>query len=144
MSNAEILNLLPHRPPFLFIDEINSVEDKKLTASKKITGEEDFFKGHFPGNPVMPGVLLCETIFQAGALLMAKTNLDTNLQDATPVVTRIMGSKFKNIVRPGDLLNISVELAEQMGHAYFMKGKIKVDNKLMVSCEFACALISQS
>lgn len=135
-----ILDNIPQRDPFLFIEEIVCREENSITTSKKITGEEDFFKGHFPGRPVFPGVLMCEACFQTGALLMALKGQGAG-NTKTAVVTRIQGTKFRNMAKPGDLLNIKVDLVEEMANAAFMKGKITADGKTIMTIEFACAVV---
>lgn len=131
----EILQAIPQRPPFLFVDKIVERNDNFIKTQKYLSGEEDFFKGHFPDNPIMPGVLLCEAVFQSGALLMAN---DTNNQKKLAVVSRIQNTKFKKLVRPKDTLEIEVELKEQISTAYYMHGKIKVDGSVALIIDFAC------
>lgn len=138
-ATNEVLNGIPQRPPFLFVDSIVQVENNKIVTTKYLTGNEDFFKGHFPENPIMPGVLLSEATFQTGALLMSKLSADGKCPLA--VVTRINSTKFKNLVKPKDQLMIEVELLEKLDNAYFMKGKIKVNDKVVMSNEFTCATI---
>jgi 3-hydroxyacyl-[acyl-carrier-protein] dehydratase len=135
----EILNLVPQRPPFLFIDKIIQKEDKKIITEKYVSETEDFFKGHFPGNPIMPGVLLSEATFQSAAALMALRK--GHLNGKTAVVTRINSTKFKNLVRPKDLLVIEVELVDELENASYLKGSIKVNGKTVMSNEFAVALV---
>ncbi|MDY6862003.1 MAG: 3-hydroxyacyl-ACP dehydratase FabZ family protein, partial [Thermodesulfobacteriota bacterium] len=107
----EILKAIPHRPPFLFVDKIVELSDTRIKTTKLIDPEEPFFKGHFPGNPIMPGVLVCESIFQAGAILFSKiAGITGDLAYGTPLLTRINQAKFKGMVKPGDLLEIEAEL----------------------------------
>jgi 3-hydroxyacyl-[acyl-carrier-protein] dehydratase len=134
--DLDIKELIPQRPPFLFVDKILSLEEKKIKTSLTLTGEEDFFKGHFPGNPIMPGVLLQEALFQSGAALMAK-----NSSSGLGVVTRVQNAKFKNIVRPGDMLEMEVELVETLANASYMKGSIQVNGKIVLVLEFTVASI---
>jgi 3-hydroxyacyl-[acyl-carrier-protein] dehydratase len=139
----DFIDRIPQRPPFLFIDrEIDRTENKIITE-KKITGEEDFFKGHFPGNPVLPGVIQCEAVFQTGALLMSYLGESAG-ENNTAVVTRVQNAKFKNIVRPGETLTIQVELKEMMGPAAFMKGKITSNDKTVLVMDFACSIIDNN
>lgn len=135
-----ILENIPQREPFLFIENIVDRCENSITTSKKLTGEEDFFKGHFPGRPVFPGVLMCEAVFQTGALLMSLKGQGAGATK-TAVVSRIQGCKFKNIARPGDLLHITVDFVESLANAAFMKGKITADGKTIMSIEFATTLV---
>ena len=135
-----ILANIPQRDPFLFIENIVERGENSITTSKMLTGEEDFFRGHFPGRPVFPGVLMCEAVFQTGALLMALKGESAG-NSKTALVTRIQSTKFKNMARPGDLLLISVDFVEMLANAAFMKGKIKVAEKTIMTIEFAATLI---
>ncbi len=136
----EILKRIPQRDPFLYIEKIVDRGENVITTSKKITGSEDFFKGHFPGDPIMPGVLLCEAAFQSGALLMSYI-MEGGLEGKTAVVSRIKNAKFKNMVRPGDEIIIDTKLDEQIDNAAFMSAKIKVDSKVVLQISYACALV---
>lgn len=131
-----ITELIPQRPPFLFVDKIIERTDKSITTSLKVTGNEDFFKGHFPGNPIMPGVLLQEALFQSGAALMAGRE-----GGGLGVVTRVQNAKFKNMVKPGEELIMEVELTESISNAHYMKGTTKVNGKTVLVLEFAVASI---
>jgi 3-hydroxyacyl-[acyl-carrier-protein] dehydratase len=140
--DQEILNRIPQRAPFLYGDKILDRTDKSITTSHYISGEEDFFKGHFPGQPIMPGVLLCEAAFQTGALLMSYI-VEGGLAGKTAVVSRIQSAKFKTLVKPQDTLQINVSLTEFLSNAAFMKGKITVNDKVALQIEFACTLIGE-
>lgn len=135
-----ILANIPQREPFLFIENIVDRSENSITTSKKLTGEEDFFRGHFPGRPVFPGVLMCEACFQTGALLMALKGQGAG-NTKTAVVSRIQNTKFKNIAKPGDTLHITVDFVEMLANAAFMKGKITSEGKTIMSIEFAATLI---
>ena len=134
----DVLNAIPHRPPFLFVDKIIELTDTKIKTTKEISPEEEFFKGHYPGNPIMPGVLICESIFQTGAILLS--HIITDISEGTPVLTRISNGKFKNIVRPGSTLEIEAEVVERVSNAFFLKGKASVEGKTAVTVKFGVSL----
>jgi 3-hydroxyacyl-[acyl-carrier-protein] dehydratase len=135
----EVLKAIPHRPPFLFVDNIVELTETRIKATREIKAEESFFQGHYPGNPIMPGVLICESIFQTGAILLSK--IIGYSGDGTPVLTRIGNAKFKNMVKPGDTLEMEAELVERVGNAFFLKGKSSVAGKTVVTVEFAVTLV---
>ncbi|MFQ5647151.1 MAG: 3-hydroxyacyl-ACP dehydratase FabZ [bacterium] len=140
----EILQTIPHRPPFLLVDRIVELAEDKITTEKLISPDESFFAGHYPGNPVMPGVLVCEAVFQSGALLVAKkieSEAPGKKPGGFPVLTRIREAKFKKMVLPGDLLEMEAEITEKLGSAYFMKGTARVKGLVSVRVKFAATLV---
>jgi 3-hydroxyacyl-[acyl-carrier-protein] dehydratase len=137
----EVLRAIPHRPPFLFVDQVVEVTDKKIKALRKMDPEEAFFKGHYPGYPIMPGVLVCEAIFQTGAILLSR--IMTDVGEGVPVLGRINNAKFKQMVKPGDTLELEAELVERMGTAYFLKGRASVRGKTAVTVEYAVTLAKE-
>lgn len=138
----EISRLIPHRAPFLWVDKIISHADDTIITEKTIPAELDLFTGHYPGNPIMPGVLLCEAIFQSGALLIGKMNQSPDRNPSTiPVLTRISNAKFKRSVMPGDTVRIQVQLIEAISSVSFFKGNMKVKGKTAVQVDFACAMV---
>ena len=137
-----IIDRIPHRPPFLWLDRILELADESIRAEKTIPADLDIFKGHYPEYPLMPGVLLCEAVFQAGALLIGELLKGKQETSGVPVLTRIIGAKFKREVRPGDTIEIRAALKEQLGPARFLKGSVRVEGQLAVQVEFACALKS--
>jgi len=142
--SPEIFEAIPHRPPFLWIDRVISYDSRTIITEKFISPDLDVFQGHYPGYPLMPGVLLCEAVFQTGALFMAKTLLDSEETkksgEKAPVLTRIKGAKFKREVKPGDTIRIHVTLDENIGNAWFFKGKVLVKDKTAVKVTFGCTL----
>jgi 3-hydroxyacyl-[acyl-carrier-protein] dehydratase len=144
----DILQYIPHRPPFLWVDSIISCKDDQLEAEKYIDPALPVFEGHYPGHPLMPGVLLCESIFQAGAALITEIQTRRNAAASTdeniPVLTRIENARFKQQIHPGDTIRIHVSLVEVVGPAWFMKGKITVNNKTAVTVKFTCAVVPSS
>lgn len=140
MEHAFITQRLPHRPPFLFLDRVLSLEAAAIVAEKHIPGDWPVFAGHYPDHPLVPGVLLCEAVFQAAALLMAeRLGHGSERRDTLPVLTRIHGARFKREVGPGALLEIRAELKERLGTAWLFKGSVRVQGKLALQVEFACA-----
>lgn len=137
----QLLKHIPQREPFLMLDGIVDETADRVTTYKDLTGTEDWFKGHFPGNPVMPGVLMCEAVFQTGAYLMSRRGQSADARTKTAVVTRIQGAKFKNMARPGDRLLITVDFGEMLANAAFMKGKVMVGERTIMTIEFAAALV---
>jgi len=143
-SNEEIYGAIPHRPPFLWVDSIVSFDARTIVTEKFIAPDLDLFRGHYPGYPLMPGVLLCEAVFQTGALFMAKILQESGQSlksgERTPVLTRIKEAKFKREVKPGDTIRMHVTLDENIGNAWFFKGKVLVDNRTAVKVNFGCTI----
>ena len=137
-TTKEIMEILPHRAPFLLIDTVEELEPgKRVVAKKCVTYNESFFQGHFPGNPVMPGVLICEALAQAGAV--AILGMDEN-KGKTAYFASMDKVKFKKKVLPGDVLMLEVELVKIKGPFGIAKAKATVDSKVAVSGEFTFAL----
>lgn len=133
-----ILNLIAQKPPFLFVDEVLEKIGNSIKTQYYFTGEEDFFTGHFPENPIVPGVLLQEAIFQSGAALMSKKSVDKKLA----FVTRVENVKFREVVRPKDLFLMEVILKENISNAYYMKGAGKVNGKTVIVVDFVCTEVA--
>ncbi len=138
MSLEEIMAAIPHRPPMLLLDQIIEQRPTQIVCRKKFFEEEHFLQGHYPGNPIVPGIILCEAGMQAGAVLLSRLAKPSDNQ--VPVATRLKDVKFKQIVRPGDMIDIEVTLDEQMANAFFLTAKITSARKLAARFEFACAL----
>ena len=138
----EILNAIPHRPPFLFVDRIVELSETRIKTTKEITPDEPVLAGHYPGQPIMPGALICESIFQTGAILLSK--MMGGIDKGVPVLTRINNAKFKSIVRPGSILEIEAELVGKVSSAYYMKGKASVGGKISVTVDFTVTLAKEA
>jgi 3-hydroxyacyl-[acyl-carrier-protein] dehydratase len=139
-----IEKLIPHRPPFLFVDEVIAESADTLTTRRRVRPDEDFFKGHYPGNPIMPGVLICESVFQSGCIFLAKqfAARGEDLKRYTPVLTRITEVKFKNTVKPGDELIIDVKLKDRLGRFMFLSGSVRTaDHRKVLTVDFGVALV---
>jgi 3-hydroxyacyl-[acyl-carrier-protein] dehydratase len=138
MSLEAIKSAIPHREPFLLIDEIVEQTGTHIVCRKKFTGDEFWYQGHYPSFPLTPGVLLCEAAMQAGAVLLAKIVGDN--PDFVPVVSRMNHVKFKLMVRPGDTVMLKVELTEKLAGAYFLDATVKVGSRTAVTFDFACKM----
>lgn len=137
MTSQEILQSIPHRDPFLLVDEIVARDERHIECRKTFSGREDFFAGHYPGKPLVPGVLLCEAAMQAGAILLS-SHLAGAAAGKVPVATRMNDVKFKRMVKPGETICLEVELVERLADAFFLKAKVTVEGKTAVRFEFAC------
>lgn len=143
MIDKKISSLIPHRPPFLWVDSIIESTEDSITTEKKIPLNLDVFDGHYPGQPLLPGVLLCEAIFQTGALLIAGLleKTETPDTDKVPVLTKISGARFKRPVLPGETIRMSVKLIETISSVCIFKGTARVNGKIAVRAEFSCAIV---
>ena len=134
---GEILARLPHRYPFLLVDRAEDYRaGESLVGIKCVTINEPFFPGHFPGNPVMPGVLVVEALAQVGALLMSKT-WDVDMEKSTIFFMSVDGARFRLPVRPGDVLKLHVEAVKIRAPVVKFKGRALVNGRLAAECEFA-------
>lgn len=142
-----IRSRIPHRPPFLWLDRVEAITEEGIQATKRIPEDLDILQGHYPDYPIMPGVLLCEAVFQAGAVYISEMQHSHQTagdppvgSEGVPVLTRILGARFKREVKPGDNIEIQARLTEKLAGAWFMKGSVKLGGKVAVQVEFACAL----
>ncbi len=133
MDINEIMSIIPHRPPFLLIDRIEEIiEGEKIVAIKNVTMNEPFFVGHYPGEPVMPGVLIVEAMAQAGAVAILSM---TEFKGKTPYFGAIDKAKFRKKVVPGDTLRLEVTFTKLRGNAGIGKGVAYVDGKKAAEAE---------
>jgi len=136
MNKDEIMSILPHRGNMLLIDEV-TMEGGKSRGKYTVSGDEWFLDGHFPGNPVVPGVILCEILAQSAcALLVGETSAG-----ATPFFTGITSARFKSPVRPGDVIETECEITKSKQPFYFASGELHVGGKLCLRAEFSFALM---
>ena len=141
---AEILKILPHRYPFLLIDRVIEVDgDKRLVAIKNVSINEPFFEGHFPGAPVMPGVLTIEAMAQAGAIMGL---LHSKPEDVTNAVVYFMGideARFRRPIVPGDQLRIVVNVLRRKSTVWKMRGEVWVGEELAAEATLLSSIGSQ-
>lgn len=136
-----IQKLLPHRPPFLLVDRVVEFEaDKRLVALKSVTMNEPFFQGHFPGKPVMPGVLILEALAQAAALLAIMSLPPGEADDKVTYLMSIDGARFRRPVVPGDRLELVCEIAKHKGAIWKQTGVAKVDGQVVAEAAYMAML----
>ena len=137
----EILSRIPHRYPFLLIDRAEDYRpSESIVGIKCVTFNEDFFQGHFPGNPVMPGVLVVEALAQTGAVLMSKS-LNVDVEGKAIMFMSIDEARFRQPVRPGDVLRMHVEVLRARGDIFKFKGRAMVGDKLVAEAQFAAMVV---
>lgn len=139
-TREQIKSYLPHRDPFLFIDQVKACSDTSIIATSFVDPNMEIFKGHFPGKPIMPGVLLIETVAQAGALLIAMRK-QNNPGDFT-AFSGVESAKFRCPVYPGDMLDVNVHLVRSRGGFYKFEGSASVGDKIVVTLKFAASQMS--
>ena len=137
MSN--VTDFIPHRPPFLFVDEVVSESADGLVARKTWRADEDFYRGHYPGMPITPGVLLCEAVFQTGALFLSRRQVAQGnpASEGVPLLARISDVRFRNPVFPGETVTIEVKQKELVAGFIFMTGSVKSGDKRVLTVEFS-------
>jgi len=133
----EILARIPHRYPFLLVDRCEDFKpSESIVGIKCVTFNEPFFQGHFPGHPVMPGVLIVEALAQTGAIMMSKS-LNIDISGKVIYFMSIDGVRFRSPVRPGDVIRMHVEVTRARGDIFKFKGKAMVNGKVAAEAEFA-------
>lgn len=138
----KIMDLMPHRYPFLLLDRVEQTEDNIVIGIKNVTYNEPFFQGHFPGDPIMPGVLIVESMVQAGGFLLLNKLDDPKKK--TVYFTSINKAKFKHPVRPGDVLRHEVELVSFRLNFCKLKCKSFVGDKVVAEGEFTAAVTERN
>lgn len=135
MNREEIMKILPHRENMLLLDEVIK-EGETAHGFYKVRGDEFFLKGHFPGNPIVPGVILCEILAQSACVLLEDSIKEGNL----PVYTGLDKVRFRNPVRPGDMIETKCSIKRARHPFYFAEGEVQVGGKVCVSAEFSFAV----
>ena len=134
LNKEQINKLIPQSPPFLLLDAVTDCTNELLVAEYQFSKDEYFFKGHFPGDPIVPGVLLCECCLQAGAVWMAMQSNHAIMGKA--IVTKMDKVKFKNFLRPDESITIQVSPIEKIENFTLMKGKITNHDTIVMTMEF--------
>ncbi len=142
MDVREIQAAIPHRYPFLLIDRVLEVGDEKVVALKNVTANEPFFQGHFPGHPVMPGVLIVEAMAQAGAVLAVRSS-DYDAAKQVIYFMAIDGVKFRKPVVPGDQLRLEVTPLRKGKTVWKMRGEAKVEGNVVCEAEFLATIANR-
>ncbi len=138
---AEVARRIPHRYPFLLVDRAEDYQPhQSIVGIKCVTINEPFFQGHFPGNPVMPGVLIVEAIAQTGAVLMSKS-LNADVTGKTILFISLDNCRFRHPVRPGEVLRMPVEVLRARADVFKFRGKAMVGEKMAAEAEFAAMVV---
>lgn len=138
MTKEEIKKILPHRENMLLLDEV-CLKDGCALGSYLVQGEEWFLKGHFPGSPIVPGVILCEILAQSACILLS----DTMTTDKLPLYTGLNNVRFKSPVKPGDLFETRCRITKAKPPFYFAEGSGYVKDRLCIKAEFSFAIMER-
>ena len=139
---TDVEKLIPHRPPFLFVDEILSHDGEVLVAKRTWRADEHFYQGHYPGAPITPGVLLCEAVFQTAAcyLSLKARAVGAKPGEGVPLMAKISDVRFRTPVFPGDTVLLEVKQKEALGGFTMMSGSVKkADGTRVLTVDFAVA-----
>jgi UDP-3-O-[3-hydroxymyristoyl] N-acetylglucosamine deacetylase/3-hydroxyacyl-[acyl-carrier-protein] dehydratase len=137
----KILEIMPHRYPFLLIDKVEIISEDEVIGIKNVTFNEPFFQGHFPSDPIMPGVLIVESMVQAGGFLLLNKFEDP--KNSNVYFTTINKAKFRNPVRPGDVLKHKVKLTAFRSNFCKLEGKSYVEEQMVAEGSFAAAIVER-
>lgn len=141
LEHPDILELIPHRPPFLLIDRVDQITaNKQARGIKAVTGTEPHLAGHFPGHPIMPGVLIVEAMAQTAGVLIAHSNRE-DTEGKHVYFTTIDKVKFRAPVRPGDILHLEVGITGGRGQLYKFDGEASVDGRAVASASFSAMIV---
>lgn len=144
LTIEEIKNFIPHRYPFLLVDRVTEMAEDgtSIKGYKNVSANEEFFNGHFPGSPIMPGVLQLEALAQLGCIMLMKTKVEDPSKNLI-VFTGINNAKFKRMVVPGDKLELEVELGQMRRNFVTMIAKATVDGQLACQMEASAAIVAK-
>ena len=140
IAKDDILKYLPHRDPFLFVDEVLEInEGMDIHAIKRLSGDEDYFKGHFPNNPVMPGVIIIEALAQASGILGFRTMIMTPVEGSIYVFAGVDKVRFRKRVGPGDDIHLYSKILNEKRGIWKFESRAEVDSELVCSATILCA-----
>lgn len=139
LSAEQVLGLLPHRYPVLLVDRVLELSEDEVVAEKLVSANEPYFQGHFPGRPIMPGVLILESLAQAAAIAVRASS--SGLADKVPVLAGINRARFRKPVRPGDILTLHATLVRRRGHLFVFEGVARVLGENVAEAELMAALV---
>ena len=135
-----VTEFIPHRDPFLFVTRVVEHDGETIVTEWDVPEDLAAFEGHFPGDPVLPGVLISEFCFQSGAILISAIGQDDPGSAGIPVLTRISDARFKKIVRPGATIRAEVKRTEQLSNAHYVSAKVTCEGKTVVRLDCVLAL----
>jgi len=141
MDILEIMDFLPHRYPFLMVDRVDDIEDNRIIGIKNVTINEPFFQGHFPGRPIMPGVLIVEGMAQCGGILAFKNV--PNYKEKLVYFASLDNVKFRKPVFPGDTIRYEIEIIRFTGKICKMQGKTYVNNEVVCEADMLATLMDR-
>ena len=138
MDREEIKNILPHREPMLLVDEVFLNDDGSATGYYQVRGDEFFLQGHFPGKPIVPGVIQCEMMAQSACIMFADKMKENG---CLPVYTGLDKVRFRGMIKPGDKIKIDTRLVRSVHPMYMLHGELSVDGKKCMSGDFSFAIV---
>ena len=141
LNREQIMQILPHRPPMLLVDAITELTDRRAVGTLHLTGDEFFFHGHFPGDPIMPAVFRLEALAQVGGVALLSM---PQFKGKTAVYTGINHAKFRGMARPGDTLRMEIEFVKLRGPMAVGEGAVWVGDQKVAEAEIRCAVLMDS
>jgi 3-hydroxyacyl-[acyl-carrier-protein] dehydratase len=145
MQVEKIMKMLPHRFPMLMVDRVIEIDgDKGIIALKNVTINEDFFNGHFPSHPVMPGVLIIEAMAQAAGIFVIHNTSNVDPEKKVVYFMSIEEAQFRKPVVPGDALYLHVEKVKNRGNVWKMKGEARVDGQRVANATFSAMIVDKN
>lgn len=143
MDRAAIMAAIPHRDPFLHVTRVLRREADAIVSEWDVPADLPAFQGHYPGHPVLPGVLVCEFSFQSAAILFSEPGSQAVTDAAVPVLTKIEDARFKSIVRPGETLRAEVVVEERLANARYCKASITSGGRTVCRLRFVVASVAE-